>query len=60
MRPTIPDLAVAALVLWALLAVSEQPRQQQRQPAPRPAAVAPEPQRWQHPDPRTIAQFPGP
>lgn len=60
MHRTASTLAAAALTFWALVALADRPARQpiQQQPAPRPAAVVPEP--WQHPDPRTISRFPGP
>lgn len=59
MHRTASTLAAAALTFWALVALADRPPQPPApQPPARPAAVVPEP--WQHPDPRTISQFPGP
>lgn len=60
MQQTIPTLAAAALTFWALVALADRPPQPTPH-QPRPLPVAPElSSDWQHPDPRTLTQFPGP
>jgi hypothetical protein len=60
MQQTIPTLAAAALTFWALVGLTDH-KPQPTPPQPRPVLVVPELRsEWQHPDPRTIARFPGP